>query len=454
MNMATTSIWRVKGNLRQVTDYTENADKTENPNWEGDVDVDNLSDVIDYTTRDSATEKQFYVTGIKCRERSVVEDMNAVKAKYGKSGGVIAYHGYQSFKPGEATPEAAHEIGVALAKEVWGKRYQVLVSTHLDKGHLHNHFVVNTVSYVDGKRYYRSKADYVHMREVSDRLCKEHELSVIHDPKPGRAKQYGEWMAERESKPTWRSIVKRDVDDAIAHARIERYFFDNLHALGYEVKTGKDISVRPPGKERFVRLERNFGEDYSLEGIRKRILAHPPTARLARPEFDQRVVELLQTKSLRVFYRGYMVLMVESKDNDYASFVFKEDLRKFKQHAAQTTLLTEHDTDTMDELKNYQKEVQGKLARYISARQELRNRLRRKSELPNQAQIKAQIENLSKVIQKYRKEDKLCDAIAIESVEKAEKLKRYTQTELGKERQHDKFSGRSRADGKDNARRR
>jgi predicted nuclease with TOPRIM domain len=146
--------------------------------------------------------------------------------------------------------------------------------------------------------------------------------------------------------------------------------------------------------------------------------------------------------------------MEEIKDNDYASFIFKEDLRRFKQHAEQTSLLAVNSIDTLDELKNYQTEIQDKLARYTQARQELRNRLRRQSEQPNQLQIKKQISDLTQEISRFRKEDKLCDAIAKESVEKAEKLKRYAQTELGKENAHDKFNGRSRADGKDIARRR
>ena len=104
----------------------------------------------------------------------------AVKKRFGKDNGVMAYHGYQSFAPGEATPEAAHEIGVRLAERLWGDRYQVLVATHLDKeSHLHNHFVVNSVSFLDGLRYYRSEKDYYAMRRESDRLCLEYGLSVL-----------------------------------------------------------------------------------------------------------------------------------------------------------------------------------------------------------------------------------------------------------------------------------
>lgn len=111
------------------------------------------------------------------------------------------------------------------------------------------------------------------MRAESDTLCREFGLSVIDQPKQGRSKHYGEWKAEREGKPTWRSLIKSDVDEAIDKATSTRQFFQNLKNLGYEIKLGKDISVRPPGKERFFRLERNFGENYTEEAIKRRILS-------------------------------------------------------------------------------------------------------------------------------------------------------------------------------------
>lgn len=205
--------------------------------------------------------------------------MLAVKKRFGKENGTVAYHGYQSFAPGKATPEMAHEIGMKLAARLWGERYQVIGATHLDKeNHLHNHFVLNTVSFVDGIKYHRTKKDYHDMQTVSDELYREYGLSVIENPQYGKGKQYGEWRTEQEQRPTWRGLIRADIDEAIRQSMTERQFFDNLRKKGYEIKIGKDISVRPPGKERFVRLIRNFGEDYSIEQIRRRILSQ------ARPE--------------------------------------------------------------------------------------------------------------------------------------------------------------------------
>ena len=156
--MATTSIWRVNGWLGKVLIYVENPDKTENPavfekqGMDGQ-EAQSLSDVIEYAVRQEKTGRiapgeegapvmQRFVSGVNCSPSTARDEMMAVKKRFGKEDGTVAYHGYQSFAPGEATPELAHEIGLALAKKLWGEKYQVLVATHLDKAHhLHHHFV-------------------------------------------------------------------------------------------------------------------------------------------------------------------------------------------------------------------------------------------------------------------------------------------------------------------------
>lgn len=215
--MATTSIWAVKGWLGKVVLYIENPEKTENPQFYRqknmtDVQAQNLSDVIDYAARPDKTTEALdsesvpilrqLVSGINCLPATARDEMLAAKKRFGKEDGIVAYHGYQSFAPGEATPELAHEIGVKLARKLWGKKYQVLVATHLDKeNHLHNHFVVNTVSFIDGIRYHRTGKDYYEMRTVSDALCREYGLSVVEKSQPGKAKHYGEWRPNRSSAP-------------------------------------------------------------------------------------------------------------------------------------------------------------------------------------------------------------------------------------------------------------
>ena len=144
--MAVTKIWAIKDSLQRVLDYAANPDKTE---------YDALAQTLHYAENDAKTklnESAQLVTGIHCRANHAWEDMRAVQERFGKTDGVVALHAYQSFREGEVTPEQCHEIGVALARKVWGKRFQVLVATHMNTDNLHNHFVINSVSYVDGKK--------------------------------------------------------------------------------------------------------------------------------------------------------------------------------------------------------------------------------------------------------------------------------------------------------------
>jgi len=277
--MAVTSIWSIKGWIGKVINYAENPDKTkEQTNQElisesETGQLQGFNDVITYAVNAEKTRREQsesvetelvgeseelmeqYVSGINCAPTTAREEMIAVKKRFGKEGGIVAFHGYQSFAPGECNPAMAHEIGKKLAEELWGSQYQVLIATHLDKAnHLHNHFVVNSVSFLDGKRYHRTNQDYRDMRMVSDRLCKEYQLSVVGQPEQGKGKHYAEWQAEQQGKPSYHSMVKADVDEAIRKARTEKQFFFYLREKGYSFKFGKDIIICPKGRERGLKL--------------------------------------------------------------------------------------------------------------------------------------------------------------------------------------------------------
>ena len=466
--MATTSIWRVKGWLGKVVVYVENPDKTTNPKFFTDKDMaeqdgQELSDVIRYAVNSRKTQKadnedcavvHRFVSGINCSPSTARDEMLAVKKRFGKESGTVAYHGYQSFAPGEATPEMAHEIGMKLAARLWGDRYQVIVATHLDKeNHLHNHFVLNTVSFVDGIKYHRTKKDYHDMQTVSDELCREYRLSVIENPQYGKAKQYGEWRAEQEQRPTWRGLIRADMDEAIRQSMTERQFFDNLRKKGYEVKIGKDISVRPPGKERFVRLMRNFGEDYSLDNIRRRILSQ---SRLERKKPEQkpeilrvRLIGSLKTArkltGFRALYVHYCYLLgIFPKNRPQQSrkrmhFLLREDLLKLDAITAETRLLIGHRIDTAEQLFCYRDEVNGKIEALTSDRKQLYKAQRTatvKSDPEKATEVKAQIAALSKELAVLRKEVVLCNNIAERSGVIKEKIKAVREDEQikGKEK--------------------
>lgn len=452
--MATTSIWRVKGWLGKVVIYVENPDKTTNPAFfekqdMSDRQAQGLSDVIDYAVNSEKTAivdneqaevLRSFVSGINCHPGTAREEMLAVKRRFGKEDGTVAYHGYQSFAPGEATPEMAHEIGLKLAQRLWGEKYQVLVTTHLDKeNHLHNHFVLNTVSFVDGIKYHRTAKDYHDMQVASDALCREYGLSVIENPKCGKSKHYGEWRAEQEQRPTWRGIVRSDVDEAIRQSMTERQFFDNLRKKGYEIKAGKDISVRPPKKDRFVRLMRNFGEDYSLDGIRKRILAQTrpdrPLPESAKKPKQYRVSGSLKSTrkitGFRALYFHYCYLLGifpknKPKSNKSLHFLLREDLIKLDAISQEAKLLAGHRIDTAEQLVSYKETLETKMKVLTDARKELYRTQRTvavKSDTAKCAETKTRIASISKELSGLRQEVKLCDDIAVRSGIIKEKIK-------------------------------
>ena len=467
--MATTSIWSVKGWLGKLVIYVENPNKTTNPQYYEKAELtekqaQTLLDVIDYAADPSKTDSaihdeniethQQFVTGINCLPTTARDEMQAVKKRFGKEDGVIAYHGYQSFAPGEADPKTAHEIGIRLAKELWGEKYQVVVATHLDKeNHLHNHFVVNTVSFVDGIRYHRTGKDYHDMQVASDNLCREYGLSVIENIQYGKSKQYGEWRAEQEQRPTWRGFIKADIDEAIRMSLTEKQFFRHLEEKGYEIKMGKDISVRPQGKERFVRLMRNFGEEYSIENIRRRILSqYIPEKPLAEPERKTRhyrmqgsMKTVRKITGFRALYFHYCYkLGIFPKDRQQnrkrLHFLLREDLLKLNNISQEVRLLVRHKIDTAEQLSLYKNGLEVQIEKLSAERKALYKKQRTvkcQSDPKLAEAVKKEIDGLTEQLKNLRREVHLCDDIAQRSGVITEKLKAVREDEQnqGKEKQ-------------------
>ena len=466
--MATTSIWSVKGWLGKLVIYVENPNKTTNPQYYEKAELtekqaQTLLDVIDYAADPSKTDSaihdeniethQQFVTGINCLPATARDEMQAVKRRFGKEDGVIAYHGYQSFAPGEADPKTAHEIGIRLAKELWGEKYQVVVATHLDKeNHLHNHFVVNTVSFVDGIRYHRTGKDYHDMQVASDNLCREYGLSVIENIQYGKSKHYGEWKAEQEQRPTWRGFIKADIDEAIRMSLTERQFFRHLEEKGYEIKIGKDISVRPQGKERFVRLMRNFGEEYSIENIRRRILSqYIPEKPLAEPErktchyrMQGSMKTVRKITGFRALYFHYCYkLGIFPKDRPQnrkrLHFLLREDLLKLNNISQEVRLLVRHKIDAAEQLSLYKNGLEVQIEKLSAERKALYKKQRTvkcQSDPKLAEAVKKEIDGLTEQLKNLRREVHLCDDIAQRSGVITEKLKAVREDEQnqGKEK--------------------
>ncbi|MFZ5945088.1 MAG: relaxase/mobilization nuclease domain-containing protein [Bacillota bacterium] len=458
--MATTAIWDVTDRLDRVIDYATNPQKTENLDFSS-PDFRGLQYVLAYTQQDTKTEKQFYVTGINCDPTTTCEQMSRTKLQFQKTDGILAFHGYQSFVPGEATPETAHAIGVKLAQELWGERFEVIVSTHLDKHHLHNHFVLNSVSFTDGKRYYDNNATYSLMRQTSDRLCREYSLYVIENPQKGKSRHYAEWKAEQEGKPTWRGLIREDVDKAISASMTFTQFIATLRKQGYEVKTGvKYMAVRPPGKERFVRLK-TLGDDYTEEAIKQHILQNRTPKRpqvLPEPQKKRYTIrggaslkKVKKLTGLQALYFHYLykmgILPKHRASNKRTHFLLREDIRHMEEITAQTKLLCTHRIENKEQLLTFRNSLEQEMAGLYDTRKSLYSRIRRCKDDEQITAYKEQIAGLSKKLSLLRKEVKLCAGILSRSEEMKQKLLQIKQEEIQQRKEEKAYEQRSRRSG-------
>ena len=222
--MAYTKIFAIRARLDDRVKYAVNAEKTE------------LNEKIGYAADLVKTSSVRFVTALNCKSAETAFDvMRKTKEKFGKTGGVLGYHFIQSFAPGEVTPEQAHEIGCEFARRLFGNDFEVVIGTHLDKAHPHNHIVVNSVSRTDGHKYHSSPESYYNdVRGTSDALCRENDLSVI--APQGKGKHYAEWKAEQGGKPTVRGVIRADIDAIIHQAYTYDTFLMLLRKNGYEVR--------------------------------------------------------------------------------------------------------------------------------------------------------------------------------------------------------------------------
>ena len=467
--MAVTSLWRVRGYIGKVLLYAENPDKTTNPETipsAAETNCEALEDVIAYAGREAATNRRQLVTGVNCTAGTARSEMIAVKKRFRKEDGTIAYHGYQSFRKGEVAPEQAHRIGIRLAEELWGERYQVLVATHVDKeSHIHSHFVINTVSFVDGRKFYRSNEDYARMREVSDRLCREYGLSVVRRPE-GRRENYSAWSAEKNGKPTNRSLIRADIDRAIAASLTTAEFFQTLANMGYELKlaaeSGKVLqrpSLRPQGAARFYRFDR-LGEEYTLDAIESRILE-----RIRRqepfPEDEQRQyrkyradhLPRTKAKGIAALYYYYCyelhILLRFSASVPRLSAAMRQDLRKLDRLDEQTRFLAENQIETYADLDKYREYADNEITALTAERTGFRNKLKRTAHTGDALaveEVKQQIAAVSGKIKKLQESLKICDSVR----QRAEDIRAQLDA-LQNERkeQEDELFGRSGGTGRE-----
>ena len=387
---------------------------------------------IDYICQDSKTENGTYITGLNCPgdPAACIDQMQATKKHFHKLNGVLMYHAVQSFKPGEVTPEQAHEIALEFAQKVWGDQYEVLIATHTDRQHIHSHFLFNSVSFVDGKKYHDGgKQNLEYLRGVSDEICREHGLSVIEEPAPAQNKSYNVQQMEKEGKKSVRTFIREDVNEAISHSRNLPEFIAVLRSMDYEVlETGKYLRVRPYGKERFFRLYK-LGKEYSEEEIIRRIQerqyrkvksVRPPIPHIYRMQQKSRIALIAYSKRqtfvsdiLRTYlhYRNLLNRVQKNKFPGRPPAYLREDLQQLQKYSDEAILLARNHIRTPQQLYTYMKTLNRKIKTLDSQRQKVRKELRSVTDPGEISVLKNEAGYLTRQIKEVFKEHKLCEDI-------------------------------------------
>ena len=260
--MAVTKIKPVKSTLSKALDYIENPDKTDG---------------------------KMLISSFGCSYETADIEFGYTLSQALQKGNNLAFHLIQSFEPGEVDYQKAHEIGKQLADAVTKGQHEYVLTTHIDKGHVHNHIIFCAVNFVDHRKYNSNKRSYYGIRNMSDKLCRENGLSVVVPGKGSKGKSYAEYQAEKTG-TSWKGKLKIAVDALIPQVSSFEELLTRLQAAGYEIKPGKYVSCRAPGQERFTRLK-TLGADYTEEAIRERIAGR--RAKAAKAPREQRGVSLL-----------------------------------------------------------------------------------------------------------------------------------------------------------------
>jgi hypothetical protein len=312
---------------------------------------------------------------------------------------------------------------VELAAKMWGDKFEVVVCTHLDKDHPHNHFVVNSVSWVDGKKFDNSRKDYQRFSSLSDDLARQYGLSVIDKPQ-GKSRHYAEWKSDQEYKPTIRSMIKEDIDYVISESESFKEFEINLRKLGYEIKRGKYLAVKAPGGKRFIRLYKlSAVEDYSEETIKEKILnnsaVHFKTFYIteipAAVTIAGKTKETAKLKGFQALYVKYMfqmgILPEHKTRNQRVPFSMKQDLKHLDAITEQVSYLFKHEIIDIESLSSRLAQLTNEKAQLTCKIRNLCKLIRQSDDPVNIEKLQSDRETTQKTLKQIRKEIRLCENI-------------------------------------------
>ena len=434
--MAVTKIWAIHDSVSRVVDYCTNPSKTK---------LSDLEQVLLYAADKGKTldegEQQYAVTGIGCRAESAAREMAAVQRRFGKAGGNVAYHAYQSFETGEVTAEECHRIGVETARRLWGNDRQVLVATHFNTGTYHNHFVVNPVNMWTGKKLEAKCEVYYKLRDMSDRICKEHGLSVVKNPQRHKTAR-SVYFAEKNGEPTRYNLMRRALDEALTISSSWTELSAVLRKKGYVFVCDpyrRYATIRSLSAKKCMRTFR-LGAEYDKEALQDRLLENQRGIRATRRYFEfmrpytreyarknppteeyyrQRDFYLhlpRVTGYLSFFHCVAIVLgiapLYEKEYQQLLSAECREACRRLDRYTAEMTLVEQEHLETPQDLQIYIARVNAEIDEAAATRSKIRNKQRNCTDPERMVELKKQCAACTAVLADLRRKKKTaCDII-------------------------------------------
>lgn len=431
--MATTKIWAIKDSLSRVVNYVKNPEKTF---------FSDLKQVLKYAENDEKTidenEKSMYVTGVNCNRETAYEEMMAVQKRFDKCTGNIAYHAYQSFKTGEVSPEMAHKIGVELARKMWAE-HQVIVATHFNTGTYHNHFVINSVNMVTGKKFNCNKGAYYRFRGLSDELCKEYGLTVIENPKGKTPRNI--FFAEKRGEPTKYNLMRQAIDEAMEMCINYGQFKKIMLRKGYIINDDynrKYPTIRSINDKRAVRMYR-LGEEYLPKNIVNKVeqnpyyyqerymkIVHPrkKNKRYTVYKLKGKFKDVSKMSGIEVlFLLLFHLLGLLPKRENYTplSPEMRQEVRKMERYSNEIRLIVPQKMKTKDDVEKYIVRTEKDIENVSNLRQKYRNKLRHCKDDKLIKEYKTKRDKCTTVLNKYRRNLKIANDI-LEDIPKVKEV--------------------------------
>jgi hypothetical protein len=327
-----------------------------------------LKNAIAYVMNGDKTEEQLLVATHFCTQASAYEDMTATKQRHGKTDGVQCYHLIQSFQPGEITPELALEVAQEFVQAHLSD-YETVIGVHVDKHHIHAHILFNSVNWRTGEKYHsNARTYYTQIRAISDRLCREHGLSVIEEPR-GKSMSYVEWLRQSKGQPTYRSMLEADLKIAMEDANDIGHFYMLMEHMGYEIKHGNRLGFRLQGQAHFMFPERQ-NPMYSEAGIRNYIDGNLQAIEAGlKPVITYRTPYQPYKKHPKytgflALYVHYLYILGKIQKQQYPPRMtpkLRKEVMRFEQLRAQFQFMQEHGIQTEPQMRAFQVETEEKL---------------------------------------------------------------------------------------------